>query len=141
MIDSSLHFCTFAFYCCFTSYPKSQLSLGKIRKSLTRIMKGVLPKNPTTVDEINAAFKNPEILQTFGHTFGVNETKDVFDGAVDNSDSKFCVFSSKKQIRLIREHIPQNKLHLLMDATFKSVPLGPFNQLLIIYARVKHQVI
>lgn len=101
-----------------------------------------MPRNPTTVDEINEAFKNPEILQSFGHTFGENGTKDVFfDGAVDTGDSKFCVFSSKKQMKMIRQYIPPDKLHLLMDATFKSVPLGPFNQLLIIYARVKHQVI
>lgn len=125
----------------FFRYPNSNLRFAKIQKTLQRIKNGVLPKNPSTVQQINAAFEQPEILQAFGHTFGENGTKDIFfDTAVDTDDFKYCVFSSKKMIRVINEHIPKDKLHLLMDATFRTVSLGPFNQLLIIYVRIKHQV-
>lgn len=122
-------------------FPRSNLRFAKVQKTLQRIKNGVLPKNPISVEEIKAAFNRPEILQAFGHTFGEDGTKDIFfDDAIDTGDVQYCVFSSKKIIKVINEHIPKDKLHLLMDATFRTVPLGPFNQLLIIYVRMKHQV-
>lgn len=88
--------------------------------------------------EINEAFKNPEILQCFGYTLG---SKDIFfDAAIDTGNFSFCVFSSKKMINLLNKHVPNKKLHILMDATFRTCPFGPFNQLLILYARIHHQV-
>lgn len=93
------------------------------------------------VEEINEAFKKPEVLDSFGYAFGEEGAKDIFfDLATDTGDFSYCVFSSKKQIELLNEHVVDDKLHILMDATFKTCPLGPFNQLLIIYARIHHQV-
>lgn len=125
----------------FFSYPRSNLRFDKIKKSLQRIKNGTLPVNPLTVEQINEAFKNPKILESFGNTLGEDGSKDVFfDAAVDTGEFAYSVFSSKKQIELLNEHITDDKLHVLMDATFRTCPLGPFNQLLIIYARIHHQV-
>lgn len=53
----------------------------------------------------------------------------------------FVFFRQKKQIELLNTHIEDERLHLLMDATFRTCPMGPFKQFLIIYARIHHQVI
>lgn len=119
-------------------YPRAKLSLGSVTKSLQRIKNGTIPKNPQTVDEINEAFKNKEILELFGHTLGMKDL--FFDGAVKTENVDFCVFSSKKQIQLLNTHVDDKRLHLLMDATFRTCPMGPFKQFLIIYARIHHQV-
>lgn len=49
------------------------------------------------------------------------------------------MFSSRKIVRLIEELPPADR-HILMDATFKIVPIGEFKQLLVLYARIKNEV-
>lgn len=65
-----------------------------------------------------------------------------FDGAFEHKKKKFafCVFSSKATIKLIKEHIPLSDRHILMDATFRVVPIGQFNQLFILYIRKNDKV-
>lgn len=93
------------------------------------------------MDEIKQAFSNPDILQAFGYAFGSEGTKEIFfDAAIQENDFSYCIFSSKKMIELINTRIQPKKRHILLDATFKTCPLGPFTQLLIIYIRVDHQV-
>lgn len=108
---------------------------------MQRIKNTAIPRNPTSVHEINEAFKNPEILQHFGYTLGDDDTKDIFfDTAIDTGTFSYAVFSSKKQINSLNEYVPDKKMHILMDATFRTCPKGPFNQLLILYARIHHKV-
>lgn len=75
----------------------------------------------------------------FGRSLGAENL--FFDVAKSTKNGDFCVFSSKKQIELLNTHIEDERLHLLMDATFRTCPMGPFKQFLIIYARIHHQVI
>lgn len=108
---------------------------------MQRIKNGVLPVNPATPNDIISIFKNSEIMDAFGYTFGEGRTKNIFfDGVEQTSQFSFCVLSSKFMINLINTHISDDKIHILMDATFKTCPLGPFNQLLIVYVRKLHQV-
>lgn len=127
-------------FCCIR-YPRANLTVTQVRKTLQRIKNATLPPNPSNVSQINEAFKNPEILKSFGYTLGDDDEKDIFfDTAIDTGAFSYAVFSSKKQINLLNEHVPNKKLHILMDATFRTCPKGPFNQLLIIYARIHHKV-
>lgn len=126
----------------------ANLNLSKIERGLQKIKKGTLPKSPQTIDEIHAAFEQSDVFDTYGSTL---QTKDLdgndlehmhnfFDIAVENKKKKFsfCVFSSKTTLELIEKNIPIPERHILMDATFRIVPIGPFKQLLIMYIR-KHR--
>lgn len=119
-------------------YPKSSVRYSQVYRTLQRIKKGVLPKNPVSIQEINEAFRDPEILKSFGNAYGIEEK--FFDAAVETDNFSYCIFSSKKMINLINTRIAPNKRHILLDATFRTVPFGPFTQLLIFYVRVDHQV-
>lgn len=120
-------------------YPKATMRIEQHGRTLQRIKNGILLRNPETPAEIVDIFKNEKILESFGYTFGEGEKKNIFyDGTVETDSFSYCVLSSKYMISLINAHIRPEHIHILMDATFKTVPLGPFNQLLIIYIR-KHQ--
>lgn len=151
LIDIDFFFPRMVLYCVFFNvhlfcldpfrYPRSNLKFRTVKKTLQRIKNTAIPRNPTSVHEINEAFKNPEILQHFGYTLGDDDTKDIFfDTAIDTGTFSYAVFSSKKQINSLNEYVPDKKMHILMDATFRTCPKGPFNQLLILYARIHHKV-
>lgn len=63
-----------------------------------------------------------------------------YDCAVEESEYSYCIFSSKISIQLIEKEISIDHRHILMDATFKTVPAGPFKQLLILHIRKRKQV-
>lgn len=105
-----------------------------------------MPPSPVDVREICAVFDKQAVFDSYGSTL---QTVDLngdtlenkysfFDGAVDNGDHAFCIFSSKVSIQLIEKEIPPDQRQILMDATFRTVPVGPFNQLLILYMK-KHK--
>lgn len=119
-------------------YPRCTLEYRNIQKTLERVKSGVLPKNPISVSQIHESFQNPEILKSFGFTFG--DDKPFFDTAVETEQFSYCVFSSKSIIKMAEDNISIGNRHVLMDATFRTCPLGPFNQLLILYIRKHHMV-
>lgn len=63
-----------------------------------------------------------------------------FNGPVQTEQYAFCVFSSKYIIDLIEKHIDVNNRCYSLDGTFKVVPVGPFNQLLIFYVNYIEKV-
>lgn len=79
-------------------------------------------------------------MQAFGMT-AHDDPEQFFDDAIrdEQNGHAFCVFSSKKTIRLIEE-LPPSERHVLMGATFKIVPIGEFKQLLVLYIRIKNEV-
>lgn len=93
------------------------------------------------VEAINTAFECKEILSSFGFTADDVDPRKFFDGAVRCEGHSFCVFSSKGICDAYAENVPVGERHILMDATFKIVPIGEFQQLLILYCRIKHEVI
>lgn len=99
-----------------------------------------MPKNAKTVDEINERFEDDTVRKIFGTTASTLDPEPFFDGAFERDTHSFCVFSSKKTIKMCKEHLSTGECHILMDATFKIVPCGVFKQLLILYIRVKHEV-
>ncbi|XP_055306512.1 uncharacterized protein LOC129570813, partial [Sitodiplosis mosellana] len=126
----------------------TKLNFDRIERTLQILKKGALPPSPVEVSEICEAFDKKAVFDSYGSTL---QTVDLngeklenkyafFDGAVDNGDEAFCVFSSKVSLQLIEAEIPPNKRHILMDATFRTVPIGPFNQLLILYMKRQKKV-
>lgn len=150
----STHKLTFILFFSFSSYAYrnqgAKLDLEKIERGLQLIKKGTLPTTPETIEEINEAFAKDAVFDAYGSTL---QTVDIngndlqkkhifFDGAVENKTKQFafCVFSSKTTVQLIEKHIPPAKRHVLMDATFRVVPVGKFNQLFILYIRKNKKV-
>ncbi|XP_055308055.1 uncharacterized protein LOC129572155 [Sitodiplosis mosellana] len=126
----------------------ASLALDKIERGLQKIKKGALPKTPESIDEINSAFQESAVIESYGQTLQLvdidgeklTERHLFFDVAIENKakEYSFCVFSSKTTIELIHRHIPLPERHILMDATFRIVPFGPFSQFFILYIR-KHK--
>lgn len=126
----------------------ASINLEKVERGLQKIKKGALPVIPSTVDEINEAFSKECVFDTYGSTLqtidldgrDLEKKHSFFDGAFENKAKQFsfCVFSSKATIQLIKRHIPVHQRHILMDATFRVVPMGKFKQLFILYIR-KHK--
>lgn len=111
----------------------------KYERTLQLIRSASFPKNPVTCDEISEAFQNRNIMDAIGRSQHV--TKDEFyNGIVQNEQYSFCVFSSKHIMNMIENHIEVDRRHYLLDATFKVVPVGPFNQFLIFYVNYIQKV-
>lgn len=126
-------------YAC-SRHQNVDIDYKKYERTFQRIKRGVLPKNPTKIKEIVDSFNEETILKTYGHTLHMEISYKFYDGAIETDDYSFCVFSSKANIGLITENIPVASRHILMDATFKICPTGPFKQLLIIYIRKQRNV-
>lgn len=109
-----------------------KLDFFKHERALQNLRKTAIPANPSTCSEIGDAFMKENIMNGLGKSQH-SEKNIFFDGVVETNRYSFCIFSSKYICRLIDEHIPNDRRHYLMDATFKVCPVGPFNQLLIIY--------
>lgn len=71
-------------------------------------------------------------MTSYGQAHHVNKKYRFFDAAIESPDHSFCVFSSKATIELILEKMPPAEREILMDATFRIVPIGQFKQLLIL---------
>lgn len=122
------------------SHQDANLKFLKIQRTLQRVKKSGLPKNPTNIEEINAAFRNDEIMNTYGTSLQSSKKYKFFSGGFETPDHSFCVFSSEAMIELIEQNIPPADRHILMDATFQICPVGPFKQILIFYIRKCRQV-
>lgn len=121
-------------------HQQADIDFKKYERTFQRIKKGCLPKNPTTIAEIIAAYEKDSIMTSYGETLHVEQKYRFFDGAFEADDHSFCVFSSKATIELVTEKMPPAARHILMDATFSICPVGPFKQLLILYIRKNKQV-
>lgn len=105
-----------------------------MRRNLIRIRNGIMPASPTTPQEISENFKKEEIMREYGMTISTPTTESTpfFRGVIVEHDFAYCIFASQRIIDEIN-HLPEESRHYFMDGTFKVVPFGKFNQLLIIY--------
>lgn len=141
--SQSLSFCVFSqaiFSFHFFRNQNANIDFNKKKRTIQRLKRGVLPINPTCVDDIIAAFSKTAVYDTYGKSLHENEDYPFYNGAVQTSKFSYCVFSSRKTIALIDKYISVDKRDILMDATFRIVPVGPFKQLLILYIRSQNKV-
>lgn len=109
------------------------MSLKKYERTLQLIRDKSIPKNPTNCQEITDAFRDEEIMKTIGRSKTLGNSV-FFDGVVERETYSFCVFSSKSAVSLIQQHIEPQRRNFMVDGTFAVCPVGPFTQLLIIFA-------
>lgn len=115
------------------------MDFHSIERTMQRMKRGILPPSPSSVSEILSAYEKPEIFNVYGVSLHGTEFV-FFNGAVETAQYSFCVYSSKKTYDLIEKNIPPAERHILMDATFRTVPKRPFKQILILYIRKGKQV-
>lgn len=108
-------------------------SFSKYERTFQMIRDQFIPKNPATCAEITNVFSNEDVMAKIGRS--KLDKSDFFDGAFERDEYKFCVFSSKHAINLYNK-IEPGRQHLMLDATFKVCPIGPFRQLWIFYAAI-----
>lgn len=117
-----------------------------VKRGLYYIRNKLLPDSPKTIEDIVAAFEREDVEKTIGSSkhsadvpffVGCHEEKNKND---DHAYA-FCVFKSQYTIDLINRHIPNfEERDILLDATFKCCPFGPFKQLLLLYFRYQNKV-
>lgn len=110
-----------------------------IKRNLRQLRVHGLPKPPTNCAEIKEVFEKNNIFEKFGYSKHQNREK-FYNGCFENKSFSYCVFSSMTTIKLIEKHVIRENLTILMDGTFKIVPLGCFKQILIIYAEYSGKV-
>lgn len=81
--------------------------------------------------------ETPEIREAYGRTLDGNHT--LYIGSKVESEFGFHVFGSHAIMKLVHEEIPPEQRTYLIDGTFKIVPRG-FAQLLIIAIEYKNDV-
>lgn len=121
----------------FTRAPKVTLSYEKLKRSMYRKRQRILPKNAQDVPSILEAFSDDNIFDKYGKTASGNK---FFKTAYNCANFSYCIYASDDIIDLFHASIPIDQRIFLMDATFKIVPFGVFNQILIIYTAYMEKV-
>lgn len=73
------------------------------------------------------------VWESYGLSQDIDDPKPFFTACISEADFLFCIFSSQKSLKLVKENVSESERKWLMDATFKIVPNGCFKQLLVIY--------
>lgn len=76
----------------------AKVDFMKFKRTIQRTKRGVLPKNPATVEDIMAAFDDEAVLESYGKTLHQNKDSRFYDGTVRTNKHSFCLFSSKKTL-------------------------------------------
>lgn len=101
-----------------------------------------MPVSPNTPLDIANNFKVASIMKEYGMIMPTTATDEItpfFRSVQIEQDFAYCVFASQPIINEI-DMLPEDSRHFYMDGTFKVVPYGNFNQLLIIYAEFFQKV-
>lgn len=112
-----------------------------MQRQLRRIRNGVLPASPSTPLEVQQKFQLPGIMNEYGKTKATasDEPTPFYRCVVIEQQFAYCIFASQRIIKEISK-LPEGCRNYYMDGTFKVVPSGQFNQLLIIYAEFFQKV-
>lgn len=100
-----------------------------------------MPPSPKSAVAIQEAFHSGAVMSEYGITANNEEPTQFFRKVFISETFSYCVFASQPIIDRITEHIPAGRRNFYLDATFKVVPFGEFNQLLIIHVEYFDKVI
>lgn len=116
----------------------NDIPFAAVESTCNKSRRKSLPTTPQTVAEINDAFKLNQVQQNFGMTERSADERSTpfFKGAVECDSYSFCVFASNDAVKAIQENTEESKRKLYADGTFKICPVGPFKQVLIIFAEL-----
>lgn len=105
-----------------------------MERSLQRWKNQKFPPIPTSLKELRAEIKKPEIMKKYSSTYDGDGA--FYVDTVISPDYDFTIFASPFVIDFVEKNIAPESRSYLMDGTFDSLPKG-FYQLLII--SIEHQ--
>lgn len=108
-----------------------------MKKTLERHKNSPYPKIPKSIQDIQNAFKESDIMNKYGVTLD-SDTYFYVD-TVLGPDYDFTVFASHFAIDFVKENIEPKLRNYLMDGTFDSLP-NNFYQLLVIGIEYQNKV-
>lgn len=112
----------------------------KIKRGLQYIAAKNFVSSPKSALDVVEAFNIENVWTQYGVSKDCDNPEHFYTASISDKDYSYCIFSSQKSIHLIRENISPTNRKFLIDATFKPVPRGCFNQLLIIYVEYFDEV-
>lgn len=107
-----------------------------MRQRLYGLKNKKYPKTLKSVEGYKTMLENPENLD---FCFTQDNKDQLYVGTVIKKDFSYMVYASYKTIDMIEKHIGINQRRYLMDGTFRVVPRG-FKQLLIICIEFQNDV-
>lgn len=108
-----------------------------MKKTLERSKNKTYPKTGRSLGEIRDQFQNHKIMEEYG--YNLEHDSKFYVGTKIAEDYGFVVFKSQYVVDFIKESIPAESRHFVMDGTFDSLPEG-FYQLIIIAVEYKNEV-
>lgn len=109
------------------------IQFSKIRRGLQYIVSKTFVNSPDSPLQVIEAFNLESVWTSFGLTKDKANPLPFYTACIfEDQKHAFCIFSSLKIISEIKENIPPPNRKYLIDGTFKIVPKGCFNQLLVI---------
>lgn len=112
----------------------------KIKRGLQYIAAKNFVSSPKSALDVVEAFNIENVWTQYGVSKDCDNPEHFYTASISDKDYSYFIFSSQKSIHLIRENISPTNRKFLIDATFKPVPRGCLNQLLIIYVEYFDEV-
>lgn len=112
------------------------IKFATIEKTLTNLKREKYDSSPSSIEEIQKAFDNPDILNDLGRSKD-RENGILYKYAHEEKNFSYCVLQSPKSIQLILDNLKlPNERFFLIDGTFQITPMSSvFKQVLIIHAQ------
>lgn len=123
----SVRFITYSTLCLRNREIGTNLKFQSADRNFHRWKTESRPKIPSSIKELESAFKTPEIINKYGQSYEGDGK--FYIGTVLSPECDFTVFASPFVMKFIEENI--NDRRYLMDGTFDSLPKG-FYQMLVI---------
>lgn len=120
------------FYSVLSNYPTISIDFYSVERNLQIIRNKSLLKNPFSCDVIAKMFEREDIMEIIGK---IKKADIFYNGCMEANEFSFCVFSLFISIQIFESRINFGERILMMDGTFDVVPMGEFNQLLVIYGK------
>lgn len=109
--------------------PIANINDAKHLPYINKLKIGKYPSSPMTAEDIVEKFEDHQIREKYGKYYKTTVNKNEF---------AFSIFYSQKMINRMR--FLKGHREIMIDATFKVVPKGPYKQLLILYVAYKNNV-
>lgn len=102
-------------------------------RQFQRLKKSGVPPAPRTIDDVLTAFERPDIFDAYAYSKHTDGREKFLDYIHKGPDFNYMIFSSKRIMALINEHIEPSQRKYLIDGTFYISPYGSFKQVLMIH--------
>lgn len=129
-------------YDCYEENVELPPNFYKMQRHLYRLRRGAMPASPRNATDVSESFTIESVMKEYGMTKTIDneESTSFYDTCFTSPSFSYCVLASQRIIDAIQSHLPPSQCDYYLDGTFKVVPLGEFNQLVIIHIAFYNKV-